>query len=383
MTHNPEHRDTAPKPPVEQESTEVSYLERARQVLTEAMQQMAKVFRSVDTFQTQSLSPDEQTEARSIKAYASKMLQRLYNDLKGALRVAPAVLFLGGEATPLHTPDPAAPIDREQLTIPQLLVDKFISSDVIDMYNQCVEFKQTRVDGVMSDAERQFKEDLSARMLPYGYVDFVHPNMMAQHIEARTKELNTLKAPERIYTEEKMDQANLADQIRFDLFRRYLGLEPRYDFLQPSLSRPTQETNPHAEYVSFDPKMILESIHRIQSMQSGELSTIKGGIDYPEIPPPPPERNFDGLIKFIQQNGKLPNNELTGQLGRYQVDVGSDPERQEQYISYYDVWDVDPPELRHLGMDVDQFNFPFEVYGRIYESDVEKFIARAQSEPKD
>ncbi|NQV89160.1 MAG: hypothetical protein HQ488_02455 [Parcubacteria group bacterium] len=118
------------------------------------------------------------------------------------------------------------------------------------------------------------------------------------------------------------------------------------------------ETESDAVYFTFAPRDVLRSIEFQQEEPNNYFSVL-----------PYTGEGFGDLFAHVERTSQIPYSMVTMQMGEYKAYTGFDEERGEKYVSYYDLWDLDPPQLKMLGIDVDQFNFPFEIYGRIYESD--------------
>jgi hypothetical protein len=158
------------------------------------------------------------------------------------------------------------------------------------------------------------------------------------------------------------------------MFRKYLGLEQYFSTVTPSEYKPSQAKDTQAQYVRFNPQQILDSMFNLKGLANFDSSADSETSHHFSDFEPAKDRNFKAIIGFVEKHQVLPPNSFTGQLGKYKAFVGFDSERNERYISYYDKWDMDPPQLKKLGINVDQFNFPYEVYGRIYEKDVVDFF---------
>lgn len=207
--------------------------------------------------------------------------------------------------------------------------------------------------GEMSDEEIAFREDIAQKITPISYDWSVHDIA------------RKLSDDDRPYSQENfLEKDPVEPQVRADAFRIYLGLEPYGNHFVESPYKPSISEDSDAVYYSFPTENLIISmtVHiKERIYEDGEL------VD--KIPTP---ETFDELKDFIHRYERLPNNDYTFALGRYTVGIGYDEERQEEYISYYDIWDLDHPRLGRQGIDLDEYNFPFETYGRIYESDFER-----------
>ena len=192
-----------------------------------------------------------------------------------------------------------------------------------------------REEGKMSPDEVEFKERIATTIIPAGY------------------EWTGLEKVEQIYTGEGKGvqefTSTLPGKVRTDLFRTYLGLPQKFETVKFTGREvvPTKEKNPKTQYYEFDAKQIIKQRKEV----------------YDE------SFTFNELENYVSKNQKIPQNSYTSQLLKYKAYVGFDKEKNERYVSYYDLWDLDPPYLKGMGIDVDKYNFPIEIYGRIYESD--------------
>ncbi len=141
-----------------------------------------------------------------------------------------------------------------------------------------------------------------------------------------------------------------------------------------SSCKPSKAKNLNAEYFSFNSNKLIVSIK--ENAKRSLFVSFEGKRVDQLFKKDIKIKTFGDLELYIKEHGELPPNSYTSkQLGTYITNIGFDEEKQEKYISYYDIWDIDPPMLKDLNIDIDQFNFPFEIYGRIYKSD---FDANAQ-----
>ena len=95
---------------------------------------------------------------------------------------------------------------------------------------------------------------------------------------------------------------------------------------------------------------------------------------------------FEGLVKEVGEEREITNifsegnREYFPHIGTFQTFLGYDEEREERYISYRDYWDLDTPVLKEKGIDINQYNYPFHFYGRIYKSEFDKIKREVLSE---
>jgi|GEM_PF-2394822 hypothetical protein len=369
---------------VENKETEGALVEKAKVFLADAFASVAKTFLSAEEFgDDEVLSAQEQQEEDMLVQETSKAFQRLYLAIKETLGDAPLSLLLkegSAEEGPDMQPDSPSFFkriaERRDVPLAAAFIDLFAGSSLSETYQKCVDFKKARMDGQMTQEEIDFKEQLSQRVSPFNYEsDLSSMKGVSDTIRSGLKRLRDINEGDgEIYTKEDVDLLTVeGERMRFDLFRKYLGLEQFYAYIQQSPYRPSMESDKNAEYFTFSPEVVVNSICRTAQ-------------DAREISASPPEffskaaleilycgTTFDELVKFTEEFNELPPNQATNQLGKYKAYSGYDKARGERYVSYYDLWDLDPPQLKLLGVDIDQFNFPFELYGRIYESDFDQY----------
>ena len=131
---------------------------------------------------------------------------------------------------------------------------------------------------------------------------------------------------------------------RTDLLNLYMGQPQKHNTIEESLYKPTKSKNPDATYYTS-------------------------------------KQTEKSLIKMLQRNGWNDFDTLKnfgGVLGQFKVDKGEDEKG--KYISYYDVWDVEPLD-NVLSKDMQSkfgVNAP-EIYGRIYIDDVKDVPAYSKT----
>jgi hypothetical protein len=324
---------------VEEKEVGGNLVEKAKDFLVDAFSRMEETFIIAEEFgDDEILIPQEQHEEDVLVQEASEALQRFYLVVKKKFGDAPLSLLVkeggpeeGADTHPDSSSSSGKTVENRDAPITAVLIDTFVGSSLLDTYQKCADFKRARVDGKMTQEEIDFKETISERI---------------SHVDTGAG-------------------------FRFDLFRKYLGLDQIHDHLQSSPYRPPVETNSEAIYFSFRPEQIIDGI---QETAVHELTLGTESMHNVET--------SDDLFEYVQSYDRLPPSPATEQLGVHEVHVGYDEERGEKYVSYSDHWGLDSPQLQMLSIDVDQFNFPFEVYGRIYESDFED-IKESESPEKE
>ena len=211
----------------------------------------------------------------------------------------------------------------------------------------------------MSFEEVQFRERISQNLDPYGYDPVSLLSNYLYFIE-----------DDRNYRKERVDGEPKRKQIRIDLFRIYLGLTPYYDYLKPSIYRPSEgEALPQiydVNYYQFDASEIVEDFKDHENLKSlRNFDDFRVRIE--ELILRGEWFNYEGSTEIVNIPGSYFRN-----LGVHEVRFEFDEGRGERYMSYWDYWDLDPPIINLMGLDVNEFNFPFVIYGRLYESELEE-----------
>lgn len=233
--------------------------------------------------------------------------------------------------------------------------------DVAEIYARFSIYEARRIDGKMSPEEIEFKERIAQNIDPWEYDEESYLELLTTHgktwekVQQFKENSSDPKRSERNYA-----SLELAEQVRTDLFRKYLGLRPYGSHLEAATERPTISTDPEAVYFSFNKREMLEDFKKmnpdIHSFDDFTEAIVSAQELYGE--------EFEGKDAEF-----LPASAFASQLGTYVVGRGFDEERKERYVSYYDLWNFDPPLLTKVGLELDSKNFPFEIYGRLYESD--------------
>ncbi len=353
---------------IEEKEVGGTLVEKAKELLVDAFERVAEMFRSAEEFgDDEVLSDKEQQEEDELVQEASEAFQRFYLAVKEKLGDAPLSLLLeeGGldedpEAS-LESPSRFRKfIEQRGAPLVAALIDVFVGSNLAETYQKCVEFKEARVDGEMTQEEIGFKEELVAKVKPVSY-DFNLRSLegIRSTIDTNITRLDILNENIKgVMTKKIVDNIDPFYRLRYDLLRKYLGLEQWNDLIQESSYRPGLETESDAVYFTFAPRDVLRSIE----FQQEEANSYFRVLPYTG-------EGFGDLFTYVERTSQIPYSMVTMQMGEYKAYTGFDEERGEKYVSYYDLWDLDPPQLKMLGIDIDQFNFPFEIYGRIYESD--------------
>lgn len=177
------------------------------------------------------------------------------------------------------------------------------------------------------------------------------------------------------------------DKLRLDLLSEYGGVSPKYGMLSQSEYKPSKSANKSGKYL--DSKTIKEGL--LSSLKS-ETKSVFGSEDLPSIRNKEDIKNF--LTKISESGSDLFERKEGGDLaiggsggmkakvtGLGVANVAAGEDEKGPYISYYDVWDVDPTSGRYKTSEDGAIksammrsgknilaagSTPPEVYGRIY-----------------
>lgn len=195
------------------------------------------------------------------------------------------------------------------------------------------------------------------------------------------------KEPERAEKEQYLEKgygmkATDEDKLRLDLLSQYGGLKQKYNTLSASRFRPTKEIKKDTKYV--DSKIISSGLVKSIADDIGALPAIRS------------KKDLENLVSTLKLQGStfLSRDEKTGEvevgktggvkgkitgLGTANIAVSEDEKG--PYISYYDVWDIDPTSgsyktteqgtAKKAAIDFGKKilavgSKPPEIYGRIY-----------------
>jgi hypothetical protein len=301
---------------------------------------------------------NEKSRLDQLKFSLFEAIGDAYKKYKQSLQTLPSILFSDVQAD--KTGESEAGISLDNMGFAVQFVDYIFGGECAKTLNLFESFYNQRKDGQMSPEEIKYRQKIADNIHPFGYgVTTVFPALY--HMKADDKPYSKENVDERV-TRSKDPAPPMFNQaleqlitgqevVKHDLFRKYLGLPMDYDVLHISKDKPTKTKSPDAQYITFDADAIVKSM-----LLDGRFEV----------------KTFEDLLLYVQKNKFIPPNSYTSTLGNYIVDQGYDQARGEKYISYYDFWDIDPPLLKDMGIDLDKYNFPFEIYGRIYESDFNK-----------
>ena len=230
----------------------------------------------------------EKTESKTLSEKAAGLLKNFYHNAKRVARLLPLALALyepGRLATPLYHEELAKEtqrieakarkakgyLERKDLPLKAAFVDWYLGGEFLTIYNKFAEFQDKRKDGGMTLEEIEFREKISQNFFPYGYpggslysgeLDEIHRKIKGRerNITSDLARFRAVKEGKGRYVKEKVSRRDKMDQVRFDLFRKYLGLPQYFDTLKESDYKPTKSKDPNAKYYCFDVKEIVRSI---------------------------------------------------------------------------------------------------------------------------
>lgn len=166
------------------------------------------------------------------------------------------------------------------------------------------------------------------------------------------------KANEKSYQSRYLNEEGIENMLsdhnqRKDLFRLSIGLPQEHNSISKSKYKPTKSTNSDSEYYTSpntdsDIKYIFEDYFKFKQENSPDYFANDGRLISKPETYSKPEDEINSLRSFIhdkygRRNDKLrsTNRVHMGQdLGEFILDAGKDEKG--HYISYYDVWDVNP-----------------------------------------
>lgn len=257
-------------------------------------------------------------------------------------------------------------IEGEDLTFFGKVADFIIAGNISEVLEKFQKYSTERKNDIMSKEEIEFREKIANTVWPSGYSGTRTVFNLITNQQPYTKEKLLENSPQRdlisSFTdrESEITMINYKREIvRHDLFRMYLGLEQDFDSMIESPDKPTIAKDSEAKYYAFKKEdLINTTLLFIKSNNSHSEKKIE---------------NFNDFLLETKEGGLFRG--LPGQqLGTHKVGMGFDEKTGERYISYYDYWDIDPPILKTMGIDIDKYNFPFEVYGRLYENEFNNAI---------
>lgn len=252
------------------------------------------------------------------------------------------------------------PFNYDKLSITDRILASIVSSkeeinEIAKPYNKLVEFKNKRGDKPMSPEEIEYRKRI-ASSVKYGYPDDVQSlkNIATKIDKGKKGDYGLFTSLE-------------DDKLRSELIQQYMGInEPRYkSHIKESQYKPSQTNGKiKGKYYDFSDEVLQDMYTNIADANFDDIYNNVGKkkiLNQKIIGESNPWTTLDAPIR-----GK--NYNPLGQLGSYTMSGGKDEKG--RYLSYYDIWDLDPEILKDRGIDIDKLNYPFEIYGRIYEKDL-------------
>lgn len=231
--------------------------------------------------------------------------------------------------------------------------DAMTSDEDIKVMNEVLDaldyYSNNRVDGKMTDEEVKFRK-LLLDVEPFGYdvkdkvKDYKKYKNLSEEERGKIIEAKLKR---------KREEGDTNYEERRAYFAKYLGLPYDEKLLNKSKSKPGKSSDSNAEYYDSD------------LVKSRVAKTIKQGYNLNKSSLDPVDNQ---LGNYTINRGE--SNYLNNASGKGDFKV--------PYYSYYDRWDLDVPGMP---FSIDKYNYPFEVYGRIYEEDLEG-VRKKRSGPK-
>ena len=233
-----------------------------------------------------------------------------------------------------------------------------------------------------------WKENLAENINPRGYGmglgSVYRKNFLGNQAVQRLYDAIVLDKKElaRQYEDEDIEESYIpyipnyiASQAeRQDLLSLMLGQGQKHGSIEPAIYKPTDATDPDAEYVrskvtEYDIKKFLKNPYVPGRLRGGGNKNQRGYKANKEGDYIGDRKDIAELLIDIGPYGKV--------LGNYKLDKGVDEKG--HYISYYDIWDVNPlsdeeegnvTSIMSRGLDQAIQSAvgitPAEVYGRVY-----------------
>jgi len=214
-------------------------------------------------------------------------------------------------------------------TIPKQQSDKFEN-----FYNRLVDMYNMRSNGKETQAEL----DLKKRMATYR--NYEYPTNALELLKFVNDVDAGINDPN--WKPEKLQQS--PNPLRKALVSKYYGLPYDEKEIIPSKYQPTVKDTLGLQNYDFGDKY-----------QKGIKNLLTDNFyeDYYS------QYKKPQVVRYPQ-----PLNELKD------FTLGANKDKEGRYRSYYDSWDIDPAKLKGSGIDLNIFNHPFDIYGRLYENEI-------------
>lgn len=246
--------------------------------------------------------------------------------------------FIERESNLIQQFDPKENLSLLDRTVGKLFMGETYE-EAIKIYNDLVKFKNERKDGPMSQEEVDLRTKIRDSKM-FGYPDVSGFKDMVKRIKKGEKEPSQARS---------MVDRNY-EEIRKELNSKYYGLPYDEYTIPESKYKPTNSKNTDSKYYDFTPKDRWESLLALKDKYGSFKDLHEAFLE--------PKRVGSGDLDYV---GAL------SQLSRFKMSSGED--KKGKYVSYYDIWDLAPEVLEQRGININQLNNPFEIYGRIYEDD--------------
>lgn len=264
----------------------------------------------------------------------------------------------------------AKTIKPEDLPTSIAFVDYLFEHQFTELYNKFATYKNSRISGQMSTEETRFREQIVDNVEPAGY-GLGNLNSFSNRLKGFRENKKELSADAIKKREIDRGKEFTFLKIRHDLFRKYLGLDSKFNTLEPAQHKPTKATNPDTEYFQFHTENLVSTIKQsIALLKEAQTKMPHKALKDEMLLDQSKIDSFEDLIDFVSQYQQLPKCAYTNQLGHYKAYIGKDEHG--TYVSAADYWNLEPEYLKEYGINIDQFNHPFWIYFRLYEEDWEK-----------
>ncbi len=346
---------------------------------------------SVKAFEKQhEIVDDESLDIPGMEQIREQIISALNafgNILRNTKRIAkktawalPALLALNNDnpAPELKVYGQNEKVNSSNLPFAAKIANRVLNEEPVNLYNQLLDLKNRRTNGEMTSEEIAIKEKISRNVYPgemggtAGFGEWLY--LLGDKFHSPTETDSNINRFEDFVTDKghfsksKIEEAVTKGKIRsleipsVDLFRIYLGLPQWFDTMENSSYRPTKAKDKDAKYISFKNEEYLGSLHE-QKVKGRRFDFF-----------PFSGQTFEEFKEYVKDKKRLPGQYIYWNLHGHTANIGYDPERKEEYISYYDIWDFDVSSLEEIGINFNQFNFPPEIYGRIYQHDFVKYF---------
>jgi hypothetical protein len=228
----------------------------------------------------------------------------------------------------------------------KIVQDKKTTSEIPSQpvgFNPMAESAKEVIKGVAEFARKR----LAKNMMPSQYED-TRPGGKSTFRRGLDAIVLNKKEPERVEMEQYFEKGyglkgGDEDKLRFDLLSQYGGLKQKYNTVQKSKYKPVKSLKQDVEYV--DSKIIGAGLIDALSKEIGAAPSARS------------KKDLDNLISSLKLKGSsfFARDEKTGEVqvgktggvkgtvtGLGTANIAISEDEKGPYISYYDVWDIDP-----------------------------------------